>query len=340
NPWQLFARKHIHHAIATYTRLHRDTAGMLGDNFANDGGFLAKRVFAHDRQHKFGILRPHKGDELAFVGDVERVEAEDFTSAFDGFVNRNVSFLEADAHARLPGDFIESAGDTAASGIAEDVNVRSRRQHGLHESVEWRGVAFDFAFKFKALAHRHDRNAVRGNRTIDDDFVTGLRAAGMNVYAGIDQPEAGGVDENFVALAAVHDLRITRHQADAGNLRCLSHGLNDAPEIGQRQALLKDERGRKIKRARAAHREVVDGAVDGQFADVATGKENWIDHKRVGAESEPGAIQRKHRAIVQGIEQIVFELRQDHFLNQLLGKFRATAVGQDDFLVRGNGERT
>ena len=45
-------------------------------------------------------------------------------------------------------------------------------------------------------------------------------------------------------------------------------------EIGQREPLLEDEGQRQRQRARAAHREIVDRAVDRELADVAAGKED------------------------------------------------------------------
>jgi hypothetical protein len=79
----------------------------------------------------------------------------------------------------------------------------------------------------------------------------------------------GRVDEDFVGLAAVHDLRITSHQLHARFIGGRAHGLHDAPEIFHRRPFLEDETDRQVEWARAAHREIVDRPVHGQFPNVA-----------------------------------------------------------------------
>ena len=85
-------------------------------------------------------------------------------------------------------------------------------------------------------------------------------------------PMPCGVDENFVGLAAINDLGIARHELHAGVVGGGAHRLHDAPEILHRHSFLQDESDREIKRARAAHREVVNRSVDREFADVTAGK--------------------------------------------------------------------
>ena len=97
----------------------------------------------------------------------------------------------------------------------------------------------------------------------------------------------GGVDENLVGLAAIHDLGIAGHQLHARVVGGRAHRLHDAPEILHRRSFLEDEADRKIKRARAAHREIVDRPVHRQFADVAARKKDRTHHIGIRAESEP-----------------------------------------------------
>ena len=97
----------------------------------------------------------------------------------------------------------------------------------------------------------------------------GWAPRGEIVDAGRDQADAGGVDVDAVALAAVHDLGVAgddRHARLCG--RCL-HRLHDPPEIFHRQPLFEDQPGGQRQRLRAAHGQVVDRAVHGQRADVA-----------------------------------------------------------------------
>ena len=61
--------------------------------------FFAQRMPAHGGKNTIGIFRRNEGQQLAFVGDVERIEAEDFAGAFDFFADGNGRFIEADADA-------------------------------------------------------------------------------------------------------------------------------------------------------------------------------------------------------------------------------------------------
>ena len=65
---------------------------------------------------------------------------------------------------------------------------------------------------------------------------------------------------------------------NAGAFGCALGRCDDALKIRNRQAFFEDEREREIERFRATHREVVDSAVDGEFADVAARKKDRRDH--------------------------------------------------------------
>ena len=165
-----------------------------------------------------------KGQEFAFVGNVERIKAENFACAFDFFADGDGSFIEADADIGLFGDFGESAGDAAPGGSRRHVNVLAGGKDGFCTRPFSGAVSLAISVSnSKALAHRHDGNTVDGNRAVDDDFVADLRAAGMDAHTGLNGSDAGGVDEYFVAFAAVHHLGIAGHEGNAGGsaARCM-----------------------------------------------------------------------------------------------------------------------
>jgi hypothetical protein len=122
----------------------------------------------------------------------------------------------------------------------------------------------------------------------DQHGVADRRAAGRDVDAVGDEPDAGGVDIDAVAAAAVHDLRVAGDEPNVRGPRRGAHGPGDAVEVGQRGALLQDERGRHEQRRRAGHRQVVHGPVDRQVADRAAGEEHRLDHERVRGQRQPG----------------------------------------------------
>ena len=145
--------------------------------------------------------------------------------------------------------------------------------------------------------------------------------------------DAGGGDEDLVALAAVDDLGVAGDELDAGFGGSGAHGLDDAAEIVDRQAFFEDERGGEIERLRAAHREVVDGAVDGETADVAAGKEDRRDDKGVGGEGEARVADGEHGLIVELVEHGIAEGGQKDFVDEVGGELAAAAMAEHDLLV-------
>ena len=61
--------------------------------------------------------------------------------------------------------------------------------------------------------------------------------------------DAGGGDEDLVALAAIDDLGVAGDERHAGLVAGLPHGSDDALQIVQRQSFFEDERGRQEQAA-------------------------------------------------------------------------------------------
>ena len=64
---------------------------------------------------------------------------------------------------------------------------------------------------------------------------------GAMFNAVFDDPDAGGVDEQAVAFALVHDLGVAGDDLHAGLSRGLLHRGDDSPQRLHRQAFLDDE---------------------------------------------------------------------------------------------------
>src|SRR4029077_13644881 len=156
------------------------------------------------------------------------------------------------------------------------------------------------------------------DRTTNNDFVANRCACRMNVYVVRYDTNAGSIDENLVCFTPVNHLRIASDKLHTGGLGSSVHRLDDAPEIFHRQTFFQDKAGREIKRARSAHREIVHRSVNGEFSDIASGKKDWTDHERIGAERHAFAVQRKNCAVVEWLEQFVAKLWQHHLLDQLV----------------------
>jgi hypothetical protein len=163
----------------------------------------------------------------------------------------------------------------------------------LHEAVERGGVALQHGFKLDPLAHRHDGDAVIADGSRDEDAVAGPGGVDGEGNPRRHHADTRSGNEYLVALAAVHNLGVARDQLDAGRGTRRPHGGDDAAQVVQRQAIFQDEGRRQVQRPGAADRQIVDGAVDGQLADVAAGEEQRPDHERIRREgkAQPFALE-------------------------------------------------
>ena len=103
-------------------------------------------------------------------------------------------------------------------------------------------------------------------------------------------------------------------------------------QVGDGEALLQDEPGRQVQRRGAGHGQVVDGAVDGQVADVAAGEEQRGHHVGVGGERDPGAAHGQLGRVLQRLEQRVAERVEEDRLDQGVRRLAAGAVRHRDAL--------
>jgi hypothetical protein len=86
-------------------------------------------------------------------------------------------------------------------------------------------------------------------------------------------------------------------EADAGFIARLPHRGDDAFEVGQRQAFFENKRGGEKQRRGAAHGQIIDRSMHGEFADVAAGEEERADDKRIGGEGDAAGPSRRWPAV-------------------------------------------
>ena len=208
-----------------------------------------------------------------------------------------------------------------------------RGQHRRDEPVQRGRVRRDRGLEAQVLAERHDRDTVVADRAAQDHDVAGSRPVAGHVDAGRHDADAGGRDEHAVALALLDDLGVTGHHRDLRVLRGGGHRFDDAPQIGEREALLEHEGRREVERRRAAHRDVVDRAVHRQAADVAARKEQRRDDVAVGRHHEPARRHVDARAIVALAQPVVVERAQEQLVDELRHRAAAAAVRHVDAAV-------
>ena len=146
-------------------------------------------------------------------------------------------------------------------------------------------------------AGQHDRDAVVADRAGDQHRVARLCTVATPSSTGVpDDADAGRVDVAAVGLAALHDLRVAGDDPHAGDVAAalIDAAIRCRSATGKPSSRIMPTR--QVQRRRAGDRQVVDGAVDGQVADVAAGEEQRRDHVRVGRERQPRAVDRPSRA--------------------------------------------
>ena len=158
---QLLAGQPVDDAAAAEARLHLHEVVRVVDHLADDRGVASERMRAHRREQALGVGGATDRDELALVGDVERIEPEELAGRARPARFTGMSLLvDHHAAARLPRDLVQRRREPAARRVAQAVDAGHRRQHRGHEAVQRRRIRRDRGLERQVLAQRHDRHAV------------------------------------------------------------------------------------------------------------------------------------------------------------------------------------
>ena len=170
----------------------------------------------------------------------------------------------------------------------------------------------------------------------DDDVIARAGLLGSDAQARGYDADTGGVDEKAVRAAFSDNLGVAGDNRDPGGGGGSAHGVGDGTEHLHLQALFEDESGRQPQRLCPAARQVVDGAVDGEVADVAAREEQGVDHVGVGGQSDPRRPDVQHGGVSRDAAGGT-EGRQEEVLDEFLGQDAAAAVAHYD--PRGFAQR-
>jgi hypothetical protein len=146
-------------------------------------------------------------------------------------------------------------------------------------------------------------------------------------------PKAAGVDVDTVAVTAINDLGIASDQFYPGAARSRSHAACDCRQAIERHPFFQDEPGAQEERLRAAHGDVVDGAVHCQFPDVAAGKEKWSHHERIRRICQAHPADRDQRCVSHIDCARLCKRWKKQVFDQFRREFAAAAMPHDDVRV-------
>ena len=173
----------------------------------------------------------------------------------------------------------------------------------------------------------------------EEDRIAGANGRRRDREGVFDEPDARGGDVEAVALAAFDDLGVAGDDGDAGGGGGGAHGGDDALQGIGGQTLFENEGGTEPERTGAAHAEIVDGAVDGELADVAAGEKERADDVGIGGEREAGAGGGEDGAVVLGVEGRMREGGAEEAVDQVLGEGASAAVADGDFRAVSERDR-
>ena len=146
--------------------------GGLGADLADERGLGAERMRRSRSSALVGRLRRDDRDELALVGDVERVDAEDLAGADDRGPERQRRLLEHDREL-APAGRARSAPSRGrrASGRAASEPPGSELEQRRGQLVDRRGVALELDLELELATRDHHRHAVVAEGARDEHAV-------------------------------------------------------------------------------------------------------------------------------------------------------------------------
>ena len=301
---------------------------------SDDCRALPERMGAQRRERGVRLVRRHDHDDLALVGEIERVEAENLAECLDLFADRRRALVDLDCRLcdasaislrtvaspprvasrmkRTPGAAASSAAISPCSGAQSlSIGVSSAMSPRAHRiAAPWSPSRPLTSTASPGRARSAPRSTP--SRITPMPVVVRKSLSQAPLCTTLVSPVTMATPASR-AVAAI-EAAICAQQVD-------------------RHALLDDRGAGEIERDCAADREVVDRAADRELADVAAGKEQRIDDEGIGGEGKPVAAPREigeiePRLILERSEQRIVEGRDEHVVDQVLHRLAAAAMGE------------
>src|SRR5262245_10228831 len=172
NARQLVASQHIHYARSSQRRTHSHQARVLFGDLADDSRFPPKRMSSDRHEYVVGNPGLDDGDQLTFVGNVQRIAPQYFPCPANFVSNGNRALFQFDSDSRLSGDLIQCARQPAARGITHTADRLRDFKHFSDQHMQSSAVALNCRFKFQAFTLRQYGNPVFANRSAEQDFIS------------------------------------------------------------------------------------------------------------------------------------------------------------------------
>ena len=125
----------------------------------------------HGRARRIGEMSRYDRNDLALIGEIERIEAKDFAKAFDFFSQRGSALFDLDSNAGGFGNFVEHGCDAAARRIANELHLRAGVDEGVDERVQCSAIAFDRCVETEIPARSENGRTMIAEKSIDQNHI-------------------------------------------------------------------------------------------------------------------------------------------------------------------------
>src|SRR5918998_5227848 len=141
DPRQRVTDQHVYHAGAAELGVHYDHPSGLLSDLPDDLGLLAALDAPQRLQRGLRRLRGDDGEQLAFIGDVERVYTQNLARPVYDVPDRKPLLPERDPISRVAGELVQDRPYPAARGVAHEAQPRPRSiLERSDQRSEWPGV--------------------------------------------------------------------------------------------------------------------------------------------------------------------------------------------------------
>src|SRR5581483_369401 len=219
----------------------------------NNASIASMDVLPHAFHDGVSMIARNNGDQFAFIGDIEWIEAKNFTSAAYGVAHGDFGFLQQHSHLGSRSNFVQDGCHAAASWVAKAVDIQADVEHVAHQFMQSSAIAFNDSFELESFPLRKDGHSVVADITTQNDLVSGAGAIGRNVDRFLENSNSSCRNENLVALPAIHDFGIPGDKLNARAFRGFAHRCHDPAQFVCAKAFFQYERRSQVERTSAAH---------------------------------------------------------------------------------------
>ncbi len=312
----------------------QDRASWLFPDFADYLCLFSPPYQAQCIDRSIGVPGSHDRQELALIGNVERVEPKQLTRTANCVAHRDMVFKENNSEPAVTGEFVEGSGSASACGIAHPADARTRR---LNQSFDQRKhgtcVGPYISFQIQLSAGQQNSYAMVPDRTGDQHFVAWPYRTRINGYSSKAMANARGRDVHLVCFTVFDDLGVTACDPDSCLLSRFGHGTDFRLQNCGGKSRFEYVADDQSFCFGSRDSQVVHRSVYGKLTDRTTGKSQGFDDKAVGGDGNLRSTDVNERGVAQRTRIIPKQQGSKESFDELAAGFSSSAMGHLDLRI-------